>query len=78
MHIFILGKDRSVEAQDSFSEHPRYIHINYPNGQIFCLQAINASTYWRCLHRDHRGNGPAWVYTEKVPEEVLLAEMIVN
>lgn len=78
MRIFIVKIDGSVEVTESFSEHAHYVHINYPKGQIFCQQAIGVSVYWRCLHRDHRGNGPAWVYTEKAPNEVQLTQMIVN
>lgn len=84
MRIFILKFDDTVEITESFSGHPYYTHKNYPKGQIFC-ENLKGSLYslgyvWNVLHRDHKGNGPAWVYaeTKHVPKEVLFARMLVD
>lgn len=81
MRIFILKFDDTVEIAESFSEHPYYTHKNYPKGQIFREKLIGSMGYvWNVMHRDHKGNGPAWVYTENkyVPKEVLFARMLVD
>ena len=85
MRIFILKFDDTVEVTDSFSEHPYYTHKNYPKGQIFREELLGSIAYkggqravWNVLHRDHKGNGPAWVYTVNVPKEVRFARMLVD
>lgn len=87
MRIFILKFDDIVEVTESFSEHPYYMHKNYSKGQIFREELIGSAAYkevqktvWTVLHRDHKGNGPKWVYaeTKHVPKEVLLARMLVD
>jgi hypothetical protein len=85
MRIFILKFDDSVEVTESFSEHPYYTHKNYHKGQVFREEVIGMRgsprgerTVWNVLHRDSKGNGPAWVYTTKVPKEVLFARMLVD
>lgn len=81
MRIFILKFDDTVEVTESFYEHPYYTHKNYSKGQIFREELIGSMGYvWTVLHRDHKGNGPKWVYVETkyVPKEVLLARMLVD
>lgn len=79
MRIFILKFDDTVEVTESFSEEAYYVHKNYLKGQIFREKLIGSMGYvWNVLHRDHKGNGPSWVYAEKVPKEVLFARMLVD
>jgi hypothetical protein len=78
MRIFILKFDNTVEVTESFSDHPYYTHKNYQKGQVFCERLVGKSDYWCVLHRDHKGNGPSWVHSVKVPKEVLFARMLVD
>lgn len=81
MRIFILKFDDTVEVVQAFAEHAYYMSINYPKGQLFCEKLIGSMGYvWNVLHRDYKGNGPRWVFTETkyVPKEVLLARMLVD
>ncbi|AXC36491.1 hypothetical protein HOT57_gp47 [Pseudomonas phage phCDa] len=78
IRIFILKFDGSVEVTDATNNFAYYMHKNYPKGQVFAEQEVKTRMYWRVLHRDHKGNGPAWIYAEKVPKEVLFARMLID
>jgi hypothetical protein len=74
MRLFILMADHSVEVEDIASEQTAYISATCPKGQIFIRGLFSWSKGWHCLHRGDL----QWRIANKVPEEVLLAEMIVN
>lgn len=81
MRIFILKFDDTVEVTESFYDHAHYVHKKYQKGQIFREKLIGSMGYvWNCLHRDHKGNGPTWVFTDtkNVPKEVQFARMLVD
>jgi hypothetical protein len=78
MYLFILKADRSVVVEETVGQQADYIAACVPKGQLFIKADIAWCDGWRCLHRSGAITGNTWKAAPKVPEEVKLAEMIVN
>lgn len=74
MQVFVLNVDRSVTVEYIPGGAADYVAACIPKGQVFYRDTFS----WKCLHRSgHRRDNRLWTAT-KVPDEVRLAEMLVN
>jgi hypothetical protein len=78
MQIFVLKADRSVVVEEIAGVKADYAAACIPKGQLFIRTSVQWCDGWRCLHRSGGLTDNAWKAASKVPEEVKLAEMIVN
>lgn len=81
MHIFILHFDGTVTVEEIGQATAGYVAVVFPKGQLFRQKLIGSMGHvWSVMHRDSKGNGPAWNFTEDkhVPEAVKFARMLMD